>query len=167
MLLDDNGMWNQYMVRHRIAVRADANIVLELTELLKGYADDYLRRLQAKARGVDPYAENTQKFMGDWHTLLEDFENFAGQVVLADALELRAMHENREYWEQRIGALPEIPPPTKYPAPPQPTEEGDKEKDPEAAPPGPPPGPTAPPAAPARPPPAGSRSRSSLGSVYG
>ena len=30
MLLDDNGMWNQYMVRLRIAVRADANIVLEL-----------------------------------------------------------------------------------------------------------------------------------------
>ena len=111
MLLDDAGMWNQYMVRHRIAVRADANIVLELTELLKGYADDYLRRLQAKARGVDPYAENTQKFMGDWHTLLEDFENFAGQVVLADALELRAMWENRKYWEQRCEALPEIPPP--------------------------------------------------------
>ena len=36
MLLDDAGMWNQYMVHHRIAVRADANIVLELTELLKG-----------------------------------------------------------------------------------------------------------------------------------
>ena len=164
MLLDDAGMWNQYMVRHRIAVRADANIVLELTSLLKGYVSDYLRRLQAKARGVDPYAENTQKFMGDWHTLLEDFENFAGQVVLADALELRAIWENRDYWEQRCDALPEIPPPTKYPAPPQPTEEGDKEKDPEGSPPGPPP---APPAAPARPPPAGSRSRSSLGSMYG
>ena len=73
------------------------------------------------------------------------------------------MWENRDYWEQKYDAFPEIPPPTKYPAPPQPTEEGDKEKDPEA-PPGPPP---APPAAPARPPPAGSRSRTSLGSVYG
>ena len=97
MLLDDNGMWNQYMVRHRIAVRADANIVLELTELLKGYVSDYLRRLQAKARGVDPYAENTQKFMGDWHILLEDFENFAGHIVLIDALELKAIWNNREY----------------------------------------------------------------------
>ena len=124
MLLDDAGMWNQYMVRHRIAVRADANIVLELTDKLKAYVSDFLRRLQSKARGVDPYAENTQKFMGDWHTLLEDFEMFAGQVMLADALELQAMLENLDYWEQRCEALPEIPAPREYPAPPKPDEEG-------------------------------------------
>ena len=165
MLLDDAGMWNQYMVRHRIAVRADANIVLELTDKLKAYVSDYMRRLQAKARGVDPYAENTQKFMGDWHTLLEDFEMFAGQVMLADALELQAMCDNLDYWEQRFAALPEIPPPTEYPAQPSPTEVGDKEKDPEQALPAPP----APPAAPPRRPASGaSRSHSSnMSSVYG
>ena len=161
MLLDDAGMWNQYMVRHRIAVRADANIVLELTDKLKAYVSDFLRRLQSKARGVDPYAENTQKFMGDWHTLLEDFEMFAGQVILADALELRAMYENLDYWEQRFAALPEIPPPTEYPAQPSPTEQGDK--DPEQA------LPPAPAAAPPRRPASGaSRSHSSnMSSVYG
>ena len=164
-MLDDAGMWNQYLVRHRVAVRADANIVLELTDKLKAYISDYLRRLQAKARGVDPYAENTQKFMGDWHTLLEDFEMFAGQVMLADALELQAMVENLDYWEQRCNALPEIPPPTEYPAQPSPTEVGDKEKDPEQALPAPP----APPAAPPRRPASGaSRSHSSnMSSVYG
>ena len=40
---------------------------------------------------------------------LADFENFAGEISFADPLELKAMYENRDYWEQRLAGLPPIP----------------------------------------------------------
>ena len=40
---------------------------------------------------------------------MADFENFAGEISFADPLELKAMWENRAYWEQRFAELPPIP----------------------------------------------------------
>ena len=60
-------------------------------------------------QGVDTASAEAQKFLESYERLVADFENFSGEISFADALELKAMYENRDYWEQRLAALPPIP----------------------------------------------------------
>ena len=78
-------------------------------EMLQEFVEDYLQQLEAKMQGVDTASAEAQKFLESYERLLADFENFAGEISFADPLELKAMWENRAYWEQRFAELPPIP----------------------------------------------------------
>ena len=46
MVLDDNGMLNQYLTKLRVMIREDADILRELTEMLGDFAYSYNAQLQ-------------------------------------------------------------------------------------------------------------------------
>ena len=90
-------------------IRENAAQSAMFAEMLQEFVEDYLQQLQAKMQGVDTASAEAQKFLESYERLLADFENFAGEISFADPLELKAMWENRAYWEQRFAELPPIP----------------------------------------------------------
>ena len=105
-------------------IRENAAQSAMFAEMLQDFVLDYTQRLDAKMQGVDTASAEAQKFLESYERLVADFENFAGEISFADPLELKAMYENRGYWEQRLAALPVIPKQEKLEALPleQPTE---------------------------------------------
>ena len=97
------------MTKLRVMIRENAAQSVMFAEMLQEFVEDYLQQLQAKMQGVDTASAEAQKFLESYERLLADFENFAGEISFADPLELKAMWENRDYWEQRLAALPPIP----------------------------------------------------------
>ena len=100
---------DDYMTKLRVMIRDNAAQSAMFAEMLQEFVEDYTQRLKARMQGVDPASAEAQKFMESYERLLADFENFAGEISFADPLELKAMWENRDYWEQRLAALPPIP----------------------------------------------------------
>ena len=100
---------DDYLTKLRVMIRENAAQSLMFAEMLQAFVQDYTQRLKARMQGVDPASAEAQKFMESYERLLADFENFAGEISFADPLELKAMWENRDYWEQRLAALPPIP----------------------------------------------------------
>ena len=54
---------------------------------------------------------------GRLEILQADFDVWVGQIAFANVLELEAMWDNREVWNQRLAALPPVPPPQVVPEP--------------------------------------------------
>ena len=100
---------DDYLTKLRVMIRENAAQSLMFAEMLQAFVQNYTQRLEARMQGVDPASAEAQKFMESYERLLADFENFAGEISFADPLELKAMWENRDYWEQRLAALPPIP----------------------------------------------------------
>ena len=100
---------DDYLTKLRVMIRENAAQSAMFAEMLQAFVQDYTQRLEARMRGVDAASAEAQKFMESYERLLADFENFAGEISFADPLELKAMWENRDYWEQRLAALPSIP----------------------------------------------------------
>ena len=100
---------DDYLTKLRVMIRENAAQSAMFAEMLQAFVQDYSQRLEARMRGVDPASAEAQKFMESYERLSADFENFAGEISFADPLELKAMWENRDYWEQRLAALPPIP----------------------------------------------------------
>mgnify|MGYP005745926651 CR=1 FL=1 len=100
---------DDYLTKLRVMIRENAEQSLMFAEMLQAFVQDYTQRLEARMRGVDAASAEAQKFMESYERLSADFENFAGGISFADPLELKAMWENRDYWEQRLAALPPIP----------------------------------------------------------
>ena len=100
---------DDYLTKLRVMIRENAAQSAMFAEMLQEFVEDYLQQLQAKMQGVDTASAEAQKFLESYERLLADFENFAGEISFADPLELKAMWENRAYWEQRFAELPPIP----------------------------------------------------------
>ena len=100
---------DDYLTKLRGMLRENAAQSLMFAEMLQEFVEDYLQQLEAKMQGVDTASAEAQKFLESYERLLADFENFAGEISFADPLELKAMWENRAYWEQRFAELPPIP----------------------------------------------------------
>ena len=100
---------DDYMTKLRVMIRENAAQSAMFAEMLQEFVEDYLQQLEAKMQGVDTASAEAQKFLESYERLLADFENFAGEISFADPLELKAMWENRAYWEQRFAELPPIP----------------------------------------------------------
>ena len=100
---------DDYLTKLRVMIRENAAQSLMFAEMLQAFVQNYTQRLEARMQGVDPASAEAQKFMESYERLSADFENFAGEISFADPLELKAMWENRDYWEQRLAALPPIP----------------------------------------------------------
>ena len=100
---------DDYLTKLRVMLRENAAQSLMFAEMLQEFVEDYMQQLEAKMQGVDTASAEAQKFLESYERLLADFENFAGEISFADPLELKAMWENRAYWEQRFAELPPIP----------------------------------------------------------
>ena len=100
---------DDYLTKLRVMIRENAAQSAMFAEMLQEFVEDYLQQLEAKMQGVDTASAEAQKFLESYERLLADFENFAGEISFADPLELKAMWENRAYWEQRFAELPPIP----------------------------------------------------------
>ena len=100
---------DDYLTKLRVMIRENAAQSAMFAEMLQAFVQDYSQRLEARMRGMDPASAEAQKFMESYERLSAEFENFAGEISFADPLELKAMWENRDYWEQRLAALPPIP----------------------------------------------------------
>ena len=100
---------DDYLTKLRVMIRENAAQSLMFAEMLQEFVEDYMQQLEAKMQGVDTASAEAQKFLESYERLLADFENFAGEISFADPLELKAMLENRAYWEQRFAELPPIP----------------------------------------------------------
>ena len=100
---------DDYMTKLRVMIRENAAQSAMFAEMLQEFVEDYLQQLEAKMQGVDTASAEAQKFLESYERLLADFENFAGEISFADPLELKAMWENRAYWEQRFAELSPIP----------------------------------------------------------
>jgi len=111
MALDDDGLKNAYLTKLRVMIRRDSDIMRELTEDLHHFAYGYNAQLQAQGEGVDHFAPGAQDFLEAWDALRQDWDVWVGQIAFSDALELRAMWNNREIWPRRLDKLPMIAPP--------------------------------------------------------
>ena len=100
---------DDYLTKLRVMIRENAAQSAMFAEMLQEFVEDYLQQLEAKMQEVDTASAEAQKFLESYERLLADFENFAGEISFADPLELKAMWENRAYWEQRFAELPPIP----------------------------------------------------------
>ena len=107
--MEDSTFPDAYLTELRVMIRENAAQSAMFAEMLQEFVEDYLQQLQAKMQGVDTASAEAQKFLESYERLLADFENFAGEISFADPLELKAMWENRAYWEQRFAELPPIP----------------------------------------------------------
>ena len=99
---------DDYLTKLRVMIRENAAQSAMFAEMLQEFVEDYLQQLEAKMQGVDTASAEAQKFLESYERLLADFENFAGEISFAVPLELKAMWENRAYWEQRFAELPPI-----------------------------------------------------------
>ena len=107
--MEDSTFSDAYLTELRVMLREDAAQSAMYAEMLQNFVLEYTRRLEAKMVGVETASAEAQKFLESYEQLVADFENFAGQISFADVIELKAMYENRGYWEQRLAALPPIP----------------------------------------------------------
>ena len=78
-------------------IRENAAQSAMFAEMLQQFVQDYTRRLEARMQGVDTASAEAQKFLESYDWLMADFENFAGEISFADPLELKAIHESRDY----------------------------------------------------------------------
>ena len=107
--MEDSTFSDAYLTELRVMIRENAAQSAMFAQMLQEFVLDYSQRLEARMQGVDTASAEAQKFLESYERLVADFENFAGEISFADALELKAMYENKEYWEQRLAALPPIP----------------------------------------------------------
>ena len=107
--MEDSTFPDAYLTELRVMIRENAAHSAMFAQMLQEFVLDYSQRLEARMQGVDTASAEAQKFLDSYERLVADFENFAGEISFADALELKAMYENREYWEQRLAGLPPIP----------------------------------------------------------
>ena len=107
--MEDSTFSDAYLTELRVMIRENAAQSAMFAQMLQEFVLDYSQRLEARMQGVDTASAEAQKFLESYERLVADFENFAGEISFADALELKAMYENRDYWEQRLAALPPIP----------------------------------------------------------
>ena len=107
--MEDSTFPDAYLTELRVMIRENAAQSAMFAQMLQEFVSDYSQRLEARMQGVDTASAEAQKFLESYERLVADFENFAGEISFADALELKAMYENRDYWEQRLAALPPIP----------------------------------------------------------
>ena len=127
---------DDYLTKLRVMIRENAAQSAMFAEMLQEFVQDYTQRLEGRIQGVDTASAEAQKFLESYERLLADFENFAGEISFADPIELKAMYENRAYWEQRFAELPPIPKQQKLKALPmeEPTQNSES-AEPEAPPP--------------------------------
>ena len=107
--MEDSTFSDAYLTELRVMIRENAAHSAMFAQMLQEFVLDYSQRLEARMQGVDTASAEAQKFLESYERLVADFENFSGEISFADALELKAMYENREYWEQRLAELPPIP----------------------------------------------------------
>ena len=107
--MEDSTFSDSYLTELRVMIRENAAQSAMFAQMLQEFVLDYSQRLEARMQGVDTASAEAQKFLESYERLVADFENFAGEISFADALELKAMYENRDHWEQRLAALPPIP----------------------------------------------------------
>ena len=107
--MDDSTFSNPYLTELRVMIRENAAVSEMYARMLQAFVLDYNQRLENKMQGVETASEEAQKFLEAYERLVADFENFTGQISFADPIELKAMYENRSYWEQRMSSLPAIP----------------------------------------------------------
>ena len=107
--MEDSTFSDAYLTELRVMIRENAAQSAMFAQMLQEFVLDYSQRLEARMQGVDTASAEAQKFLESYERLVADFENFSGEISFADALELKAMYENRDYWEQRLAALPPIP----------------------------------------------------------
>ena len=107
--MEDSTFSDAYLTELRVMIRDNAAQSAMFAQMLQEFVLDYSQRLEARMQGVDTASAEAQKFLESYERLVADFENFSGEISFADALELKAMYENRDYWEQRLAALPPIP----------------------------------------------------------
>ena len=107
--MEDSTFPDAYLTELRVMIRENAAQSAMFAQMLQEFVLDYSQRLEARMQGVDTASAEAQKFLESYERLVADFENFSGEISFADALELKAMYENRDYWEQRLAALPPIP----------------------------------------------------------
>ena len=107
--MEDSTFSDSYLTELRVMIRENAAQSAMFAQMLQEFVLDYTQRLEARMQGVDTASAEAQKFLESYERLVADFENFAGEISFADALELKAMYENRDYWEQRLAGLPPIP----------------------------------------------------------
>ena len=107
--MEDSTFSDAYLTELRVMIRDNAAQSAMFAQMLQQFVLDYSQRLEARMQGVDTASAEAQKFLESYERLVADFENFAGEISFADALELKAMYENRDYWEQRLAGLPPIP----------------------------------------------------------
>ena len=126
---------DDYLTKLRVMLRENAAQSAMFAEMLQEFVQDYTQRLEGRIQGVDTASAEAQKFLESYERLLADFENFAGEISFADPLELKAMYENRAYWEQRFAELPPIPKQQKLKALPMEEPTQNESAEPEAPPP--------------------------------
>ena len=107
--MEDSTFSDSYLTELRVMIRENAAQSAMFAQMLQEFVLDYSQRLEARMQGVDTASAEAQKFLESYERLVADFENFAGEISFADAIELKVMYENRDYWEQRLAALPPIP----------------------------------------------------------
>ena len=107
--MEDSTFSDAYLTELRVMIRENAAQSAMFAQMLQEFVLDYSQRLEARMQGVDTASAEAQKFLESYERLVADFENFSGEISFADALELKAMYENRDYWEQRLAGLPPIP----------------------------------------------------------
>ena len=116
---DDSGLHNAYMKKVRLDILEDADKVDSLTQQLIAWGYGFEKKLAAAKAGVnmegDPAA---QTFASEWKQLKHDFDGYMGEVSDSNRLELQALFDEKEQFDQRLAQLPVIKVPH-YPMPPK------------------------------------------------
>ena len=106
--MDQDGLKDQYLTRLHVAMRESSSEMMRLTQLLNDFAAGFLARLKAhKDKTTDP--AGAQVYLEACEALKADFDVWVAHMAFANLLELRAMYENLDYWEQKLLALPSLP----------------------------------------------------------
>ena len=116
---DDSGLHNAYMKKVRLDIMEDAGKVDALTKQMIAWGYSFEKKLLAAKAGVnmegDPAA---QTFANEWKQLKYDFDSYMGEVSDSNRLELEALYDEKEQFDQRLAGLPQIKV-VHYPTPPK------------------------------------------------